>query len=235
MQKQDLCSLPKSLKEAKASGSHVYYTGVPCKHGHLTYRYVADRICAECAKLKVKKASTVGGGNARRWAAKTEQEKAEIYAKRRQYYQKTKEARRAEKMRSYFNMRKDASWVEQKRKKIAEYRKKNGRKAEAANPEVKKRYKQSPKGKAASNAADAKRRAAEIQRTPAWLTQVEIEHIKKFYELAEMQTRVFGFRWVVDHEIPLQGKLVSGLHVPSNLRVITETANAQKGNKYIPA
>jgi hypothetical protein len=235
MQKLDLCSLPKSLKEAKATGSHVYFTGVPCKHGHLTYRYVVDRICSECAKLKVKKASTVGGGNARRWAAKTEQEKAEIYAKRREYYQKTKEARRAEKMRSYFSLMQDAEWVEKRRKKVAEYRRKNGRKPETVNPEVKKRYKQSVKGKVSSNAADAKRRAAELQRTPAWLTHEQLEHIKKFYELAAMQTRVFGFKWVVDHEIPLQGKLVSGLHVPSNLRVITETANAQKGNKYVPA
>ena len=235
MEKLKLCSLPKSLKEAKIAGSHVYFTGIPCKHGHVSYRYVADRICAECVKIKVKKASTVGGGNARRWAAKTEQEKVKIYAKRKEYYQKTKEARRAEKMRSYFLLKQNAEWLDQRRKKVAEHRKKNGRKPETANPEVKKRYKQSAKGKVSSNVADAKRRAAELKRTPAWLTKEQFEHIKKFYELAEIQTKVFGFRWVVDHEIPLQGKLVSGLHVPSNLRVITDMENAKKGNKYTPA
>ena len=36
----------------------------------------------------------------------------------------------------------------------------------------------------------------------------------------------------VDHIIPLHGKLVSGLHVESNLQVITQAANCTKSNKY---
>ena len=37
----------------------------------------------------------------------------------------------------------------------------------------------------------------------------------------------------VDHIIPLQGKLVSGLHTPTNLQVITARDNAKKGRKYL--
>ena len=44
----------------------------------------------------------------------------------------------SEKMRSYFLLKQNAEWLDQRRKKVAEYRKKNGRKPETANPEVKK-------------------------------------------------------------------------------------------------
>jgi len=37
----------------------------------------------------------------------------------------------------------------------------------------------------------------------------------------------------VDHEIPLQGEDVCGLHVPWNLRVITQEENLKKSNKLV--
>lgn len=39
--------------EAKAKGLTTYYTGVPCKHGHLDYRYVKSRACITCQKAAV--------------------------------------------------------------------------------------------------------------------------------------------------------------------------------------
>ena len=36
----------------------------------------------------------------------------------------------------------------------------------------------------------------------------------------------------VDHVIPLQGKFVSGLHVETNLQLLTPTANYRKRNKF---
>jgi hypothetical protein len=56
--------------------------------------------------------------------------------------------------------------------------------------------------------------------------------IAQAYELAALRTKMFGFQWEVDHAIPLQGKKVSGLHVPTNLQVIPATMNRQKNNRY---
>jgi 5-methylcytosine-specific restriction endonuclease McrA len=41
-----------------------------------------------------------------------------------------------------------------------------------------------------------------------------------------------GVQWHVDHIIPLQGKNVSGLHVPENLQVIQGSLNIKKGNRF---
>lgn len=40
--------LPKSRSEAIKRGSVRYYTGNPCKHGHISARYTQSGNCAEC-------------------------------------------------------------------------------------------------------------------------------------------------------------------------------------------
>ena len=75
-------------------------------------------------------------------------------------------------------------------------------------------------------------RSAKLQRTPAWLTEFDLLKIKCLYQLAAMRNRESGYTWDVDHIIPLKGKLVSGLHVPDNLRVIPARENKRKLNKY---
>lgn len=78
----------------------------------------------------------------------------------------------------------------------------------------------------------AKRRAAILCRTPKWLTEDDFADIKKFYSLAEELSKAYGFKWHVDHIIPLQGKSVSGLHVIDNLQVIPASVNIAKNNRF---
>ena len=81
-------------------------------------------------------------------------------------------------------------------------------------------------------ACSASRRALKLQRTPAWLTEFDKLKNKCLYSIAAMLTRENQEPWHVDHVIPLQGSLVSGLHVPSNMRVLRGTENISKHNKF---
>jgi hypothetical protein len=203
-----------SLNEAREQGNNKYYTGIPCKRGHITYRYTKDRACSDCVKLKVKKLSTIDGGNARRWANKTQEQKDIINEKRRSYYEKTRDARLLERKKAYIKLKNNPTY----KQKIKEYGT---------------QWKKENVGKV--NNSTAKRRAAKLQRTPKWLTPDDCWMIEQAYELAILRKKMFGFDWHVDHVIPLQGDYVSGLHVPTNLQVIPGRENESKSNKYLPA
>ena len=75
----------------------------------------------------------------------------------------------------------------------------------------------------------AKRRAAQINRTPAW---ADLETIKLYYEARQAISEATGRDYHVDHMIPLRGKTVSGLHVPSNLQIIPAEHNLRKKNRF---
>lgn len=83
-----------------------------------------------------------------------------------------------------------------------------------------------------TNADASKRRAAFLQRIPIWQTEFDMLKIKCIYSVAAMLSKVNNEPWTVDHIIPLQGKIVSGLHVPSNLQVMRARENEAKRNKY---
>ncbi len=82
------------------------------------------------------------------------------------------------------------------------------------------------------NARNMKRLTRKLNALPAWVKEPELWLIKEFYHLAKLRTKATGFRWSVDHIIPLQGKLVCGLHVPTNLQVIPGKLNSQKHNSF---
>jgi hypothetical protein len=79
-----------------------------------------------------------------------------------------------------------------------------------------------------------RRQAAKLLRTPKWLTETDIWMMREAYHLAKLRTKLFGFSWHVDHVLPLQGNIVSGLHTPYNLQVIPAKANLAKANKVNP-
>lgn len=76
----------------------------------------------------------------------------------------------------------------------------------------------------------ARARARENQMdTP--LARMFIPQTAEFYKEARRLTEETGVNYVVDHYWPINGKGSCGLHVPWNLRVITEAENYSKGNK----
>lgn len=82
---------------------------------------------------------------------------------------------------------------------------------------------------ARKRAAGALRRAREDERSPEWRNKAAITEV---YREAERITRETGIAHDVDHEIPLHGEMVSGLHVHNNLRLIPKVENIRKSNRY---
>lgn len=80
-------------------------------------------------------------------------------------------------------------------------------------------------------AANARRHARKLRAMPAWANDF---FISESYDLARLRTKMLGFRWEVDHIVPLKAKLVCGLHVENNLQVIPALENAKKSNVHWP-
>jgi len=139
---------------------------------------------------------------------------------RKEWYERNKELTK-ERARAW-----ELANPEKAKAKKAKWRKQNREQHNAINREWNKR------NKPIKAALQAKRRTAQLQRTPKWLTHNDLWMIEEAFHLAELRTKLFGFLWHVDHIIPLQGKTVSGLHVPSNLQVIPATENTKKSNKF---
>lgn len=175
--------------EAVLLGITTYFTGKPCKNGHLALRNTSDSSCVAC-RLVFK----------------------EGYRKQAAAYTKAKrDARMAidpEGTRAAW-----ALWQRERRKEIPEIFRERGRR----NNKV--RRQRNPKAKLACT---RKRQAAKQQRTPAW---AEVRAMTAFYVACPEGM-------VVDHVIPLRGKLVSGLHVLENLQYLTKLDNLKKGNSY---
>lgn len=132
---------------------------------------------------------------------------------------------------------KHRAWATSNPEKMREY----VAKWKAANPEVPKAYYEANRERILhrqrelhaahperGRAKRAKRRAAEMQRTPPW---ADLDAIKAVYLEAQRYADL-GLEVHVDHFYPLRGKTVSGLHVHNNLFVILADDNQRKFNKH---
>lgn len=161
-----------SRKDAKAAKLIKYYTGKPCKHGHLTDRLVSNKKCTEC-NIQQKNAWRIANP--------------------------------------------DKLKLQQIR-----YKEVNGDSMALSTS----RWARINKDK--KNVSTANRRAAKLNATPKWLTEVMRSEIEYFYK--ESSEKIIPHH--VDHIVPLQGVLVCGLHVPWNLQVIPAKDNLKKSNTY---
>jgi hypothetical protein len=81
------------------------------------------------------------------------------------------------------------------------------------------------------NANVAKRKALKKQAIPQW---ANLEAIKNIYKQADQLTQSTKIPHEVDHIYPLQSKYMCGLHLESNLQILTKTENATKKNYTWP-
>lgn len=78
---------------------------------------------------------------------------------------------------------------------------------------------------------NAKRKKLIAQATPLW---ADFEAIRAVYAEAARLSRETGIPHHVDHEIPLQGANVCGLHVQGNLQPLPAAENIGKKNRAPP-
>ena len=74
-----------------------------------------------------------------------------------------------------------------------------------------------------SRRALERRRKEFLNRIPAWANRAKI---RAFYAMAK------DLGLTVDHDVPLQGEHVCGLHVENNLVMVSKFKNYSKGNKF---
>ena len=76
-----------------------------------------------------------------------------------------------------------------------------------------------------------KRRAVKKRAVPKWASQLEIN---KIYQEAVRLTKTIKIEYQVDHIYPLTSKFLCGLHVETNLQILTKKENSIKGNRSWP-
>jgi 5-methylcytosine-specific restriction endonuclease McrA len=193
----DTANLPTTREEAKKTGSKYYFTGQPCKHGHIAARKTKGA-CVECLKVEWVKGNEIRAEYFREY-----NKREDVKDRKNAWYQENREVviaaastRPAHVLREYRN-----SWKENNKTQVL---------------------------------ADNKvRRRKHRQATPPWLTRKQKSEIRQLYQIAITMTQTTGEQYVVDHIVPLRSHEVCGLHVPWNLRVITQEENLKKSNKLV--
>jgi hypothetical protein len=71
-------------------------------------------------------------------------------------------------------------------------------------------------------------RVTKLQAIPPWLTEKDFKAIDRIY------ARAAKLNLTVDHSVPLRGRIVCGLHVPWNLKLLGKSANSSKGHHHWP-
>jgi len=168
-------------------------------------RYTANNACVVCALDRVK--------------AYQSRNKELIKQRTKDYYHTNKE----------HCLTRVKVWIENNKERRAEQKRAHAQRTDAY---IKARYKEYYKENYPRMLAKRnKQHADKLLRTPKWLTEDDYWMIEQAYEIAALRTQLFDFSWHVDHVLPLRGKTVSGLHVPTNLQVIPWKENLRKGNR----
>lgn len=181
---------PITRQAAKALTLTRFFTGKPCKHGHVAERMASSGACVECNRL----------AKAKRYAADpalANQQKAVWVAANRDRVNKNA-----------------VKWS----RANAAKRRANHAKWYADNPHL-------------VAARTVRRRSSIASSTAGWDRELTDFTMAEASRLARLRAEVTGFKWHVDHMIPLRCRMARGLHVWSNLQVIPRWMNLRKNNR----
>jgi hypothetical protein len=196
-------TLKSTRAEARANGDKHYFTGQPCKRGHIAKRVVSTSNCCTCMREnhftyypanKDKYLQVI-----KEWSQANPEH---VAAASQRYREANPTAASAASKRWYVSNR------ERKLRENRLWRQLN---------------------KAVVQQYGARRRAQIRQAMPAW---ANIGDIVAVYKESVRITQETGIQHHVDHIVPLGGKNVCGLHVWWNLQILTGQENMRKGNAF---
>lgn len=191
-------------KLAQQRGLRNYFTGKPCKNGHLYERRTKTKHCVLCRREREVLANAAPHRKAARAAydrQRWENDREYLETKNRAYYTKNADAVNAQK-RGYWLANKDKA-----REDNRIWREKNPHVVRALVTGRKKNVKRA---------------------TPPW---ADLSAIQAVYGEAMRLSNLTGIPHHVDHIVPIKGVGVCGLHVHWNLRPLPWFDNLSKKNK----
>jgi hypothetical protein len=77
------------------------------------------------------------------------------------------------------------------------------------------------------------RRARKLRAIPSWFGEFDEFVIEEAALLCALRRDSFGFKWQMDHMIPLMAESACGLHCANNIQVIPARLNASKRNNLV--
>ena len=214
-----------SRQDAKNLGLTRYYTGVPCKNGHLSERNIANKTCLSCINDRYWKNRDKILAEYEKWRREnpskprvySRQSPEEVSARHREYYLKNREKYLQQNRERYKLIDKEAE-----RKRLAEYAAKNPEKVKErkkawklANPDVVR--------------AHTRNRRALKKDVGGTHTAEDIQDIHRLQKgKCAICRKKLGEKYDVDHITPIAK---GGSNDRSNLQLAHPTCNQRKNRK----
>jgi len=129
------------------------------------------------------------------------------------------------------NKEKTIAWKKANLDKMAEYQRNYVEKNKLAIKQRLSDWKRNNSDKVLSDTR--KRQLSKINAVPKWYGEFDSFVNTEAIKLSKLREKATGFKWHVDHMIPLQAKIACGLHCASNLQVIPERLNCVKRNQMM--
>ena len=243
-------------KEAKGQGLSRYFTGKPCRNGHVCERYCNGGRCLKCNAAALNKFRNKNKSN-RNAIGVLRLREAKMLGL--DFYDNGKPCKNG-----VFGMKKttrqgkcfcSACYKELKyssRKWQEKKRRKNGIAPRPLSLQTKQEKKEIyenwlERNRAKVNEQQRKWRqsnreklrpyqsaynAIRWKRTSIPLAKLHLDQIVKIYEKRDGKIKQTGIDHHVDHIIPIKGKNICGLHVPWNMQILPAKENRQKSNKF---
>ena len=243
-------------QEAIEQGLPHYFTGKPCKHGHIVERYCNGGGCIECsaearnkfrnnAKYKRRSIGIFRLNEAKKlgldfydngkpckngiFGMKKTKQEGKCFCSA--CYKETKDrvVKWQEKKRRENGIAPRSLSQQTKQEKKEVYKKWLERNRAKIN-EQQRKWRQSNKEKL--RPYQSAYNAIRWKRTSIPLAKLHLEQIVKVYEKRDYKTKQTGIEHHVDHVVPILGKNICGLHVPWNMQIIPAKQNRIKSNKW---